>query len=80
MDNNISHIPVLAREVITYLQLEKGMIIVDCTIGVGGHAIPAGVVIVGFSKECHPVHQLAGQYDPGATEIEILFLCGILRV
>lgn len=38
MDNNIFHIPVLAKEVITYLQLKKGMIIVDCTIGVGGHA------------------------------------------
>lgn len=38
MDNNILHIPVLAKEVITYLQLKKGMIIVDCTIGVGGHA------------------------------------------
>jgi 16S rRNA (cytosine1402-N4)-methyltransferase len=38
MDNNILHIPVLAKEVITYLQLKKGMIIVDCTVGVGGHA------------------------------------------
>jgi len=32
------HVPVLAEEIITYLGLKKGMVIVDCTIGVGGHA------------------------------------------
>lgn len=38
-NNKTLHIPVLAREVITYLQLKKGMVIVDCTIGAGGHAV-----------------------------------------
>ncbi len=32
------HVPVLAEEIITYLGLKKGMVIVDCTIGIGGHA------------------------------------------
>lgn len=37
--DKILHIPVLAKEVITYLQLKNGMVIIDCTIGVGGHAV-----------------------------------------
>lgn len=32
------HIPVLAREVIGFLALEKGMVAVDATLGLGGHA------------------------------------------
>jgi 16S rRNA (cytosine1402-N4)-methyltransferase len=36
--NEILHIPVLAKEVITYLRLKRGMVIADCTIGAGGHA------------------------------------------
>ena len=40
MDSNKSlHIPVLAKEVITYLRLKKGMTIIDCTISEGGHAV-----------------------------------------
>jgi len=38
---NILHTPVLLNDVITYLGLKEGMVIVDCTIGVGGHAIEA---------------------------------------
>lgn len=37
--NRILHIPVLVQDIITYLRLKKGMVIVDCTIGVGGHAV-----------------------------------------
>lgn len=36
--NNTLHTPVLAKEIITYLQLKEGMVIVDCTVGIGGHA------------------------------------------
>lgn len=38
MENKIVHIPVLDKEVIDYLALKKGMIILDCTVGAGGHA------------------------------------------
>ncbi len=38
MENKIVHIPVLDKEVISYLVLKKGMIILDCTVGSGGHA------------------------------------------
>lgn len=37
--NRILHIPVLVKEILIYLQLKKDMAIIDCTIGVGGHAI-----------------------------------------
>lgn len=38
MENKITHIPVLAKEVINYLAIKKGMVILDCTVGMGGHA------------------------------------------
>ncbi|MDP3789887.1 MAG: 16S rRNA (cytosine(1402)-N(4))-methyltransferase RsmH, partial [Candidatus Omnitrophota bacterium] len=38
MENKIVHIPVLDKEVISYLALKKGMTILDCTVGAGGHA------------------------------------------
>lgn len=38
MENNSLHIPVLLQEVIAYLQIKKGMLVVDCTVGPGGHA------------------------------------------
>ena len=36
-DKNL-HIPVLAKEIVTYLGLKKGAIVLDCTVGAGGHA------------------------------------------
>ena len=33
------HEPVMTREVIAFLQPEKGGIFVDCTVGMGGHAL-----------------------------------------
>jgi len=40
MENeNILHNPVLLNDVITYLGLKKGMVIADCTVGLGGHAL-----------------------------------------
>jgi len=35
---NIEHMPVLLNEVIEYLNLNENKIIIDCTIGEGGHA------------------------------------------
>jgi 16S rRNA (cytosine1402-N4)-methyltransferase len=32
------HLPVLAREVVAWLDVEPGMTVVDCTFGAGGHA------------------------------------------
>ncbi len=33
-----SHIPVMCKEVIEYLNLDKGKTVLDCTVGPGGHA------------------------------------------
>lgn len=38
MNAEIPHIPVLTKETISYLTLKKGMAILDCTVGMGGHA------------------------------------------
>ncbi|MFH0840058.1 MAG: 16S rRNA (cytosine(1402)-N(4))-methyltransferase RsmH [Candidatus Omnitrophota bacterium] len=38
MNAKMTHIPVLAEETIGYLNLKKGMAILDCTVGMGGHA------------------------------------------
>lgn len=32
------HLPVMRKEIVEYLQLNKGQIVLDCTIGAGGHA------------------------------------------
>jgi 16S rRNA (cytosine1402-N4)-methyltransferase len=33
------HEPVMTREVLAFLQPEKGGVFVDCTVGMGGHAL-----------------------------------------
>ncbi|MBU4377088.1 MAG: 16S rRNA (cytosine(1402)-N(4))-methyltransferase RsmH [Candidatus Omnitrophica bacterium] len=38
MNTKMTHIPVLLEETIGYLNLKKGMVILDCTVGMGGHA------------------------------------------
>lgn len=37
-DDNVSHVPVLAKEVLQYLQPSPGKTFVDMTFGAGGHA------------------------------------------
>ncbi len=34
----MEHVPVLVKETIGYLALRDGMTILDCTVGMGGHA------------------------------------------
>lgn len=36
--NRAAHIPVLLQDVLTVLSLKPGQVIVDCTVGLGGHA------------------------------------------
>jgi len=55
--NDLVHIPVLAEEVLNYLQPQPGHIILDCTIGNGGHAITllapikSGGFLVGIAQD-----------------------------
>lgn len=38
MSEDQFHIPVMSKEIIEYLQLNKGQTVLDCTVGAGGHA------------------------------------------
>tara|TARA_R110002073_G_scaffold104622_5_gene236736 strand:- start:55301 stop:56266 length:966 start_codon:yes stop_codon:yes gene_type:complete len=53
MSKQYSHIPVLADEVVEYLQPQLGQVFVDCTAGLGGHACliapaigPSGTIVL----------------------------------
>ena len=35
---NSFHIPVLTKEILNYLNLKKGGVYIDCTVGGGGHS------------------------------------------
>ncbi len=51
----IHHEPVMTREVLAFLQPEKGGVFVDCTVGLGGHAkamLEAGVTkVMGLDRD-----------------------------
>ena len=65
--NNLLHKPVMVGEVLDYLHLQSGQIILDCTVGSGGHASrimdrikPSGFLI-GIDKDLE-ILQMAKQY------------------
>lgn len=45
MDNNAKHIPVMSTEIQTHLNLKAGNTFVDCTIGLGGHAVQIAKIL-----------------------------------
>jgi 16S rRNA (cytosine1402-N4)-methyltransferase len=51
------HTPVMAREVVEYLKLSPGKVIVDCTVGAGGHSegilgkITPGGFLIGIDQD-----------------------------
>ncbi len=44
-DTSCGHISVMAQEVLEFLRLAKGMTVVDCTLGLGGHSLMMSEVI-----------------------------------
>jgi len=59
MKREVRHIPVLMREVIAALEPERGKVIVDCTVGLGGHSAELWRLI-------KPKGRLIGiDFDPG---------------
>ncbi|HQO57949.1 MAG TPA: 16S rRNA (cytosine(1402)-N(4))-methyltransferase RsmH [Candidatus Omnitrophota bacterium] len=44
-DENSKHTPVMLKEVLEYLRLPRGGCLVDCTLGLGGHAEAAAAVL-----------------------------------
>ncbi|MBD3246464.1 MAG: 16S rRNA (cytosine(1402)-N(4))-methyltransferase RsmH [Candidatus Omnitrophica bacterium] len=64
-NNQFSHYPVLYREVLQFLQPETKKCVVDCTLGLGGHAekiiarMPDGGAYLGLDKDSVSVAQAA---------------------
>ena len=57
-----THIPVLTKEVLEYLKPMQGEVVIDCTVGHGGHALE-------FIKRIGPNGKLIG-LDVDSTELE----------
>jgi 16S rRNA (cytosine1402-N4)-methyltransferase len=71
-----THVPVLTREVLTYLQPEGGGLFVDCTIGLGGHAralLEAGASrIIGFDRDADALAIARDTLAPWGDRVELI--------
>lgn len=72
------HIPVMSREILTYLRPKPGQIFVDCTIGCGGHAeqilraIKPGGRLIGIDQDLEALkvcEQRLGDFNTNLTLI-----------
>lgn len=64
------HIPVLLNETIEYLNPAPGKVIVDCTLGFGGHSrelVRAGARVIGIEQDIEAIESISG--DPGIKVI-----------
>lgn len=65
--DNLLHKPVMVEEVLEYLHLQSGQIILDCTVGSGGHAskiiskIKPNGLLIGIDKDIE-ILQMAKQH------------------
>src|SRR5437879_12736773 len=69
------HLPVLVEEVLTYLAPRPGAVIVDATVGEGGHAeailkriAPAGRLI-GLDQDADPIMRAEGRLRPFGQQV-----------
>ncbi len=74
--NKSSHIPVLVEEVMDYLDIQRKGVYVDCTVGLGGHALevlkrnPESRVI-GFDIDEKALHRAKDRLQPFAERVEL---------
>lgn len=73
MPKPTSHIPVLAHHVLATLQPRPGQILVDCTLGLAGHAAPL------LEKILPSGHLLAIDFDPASLDLARHKLAAIPR-
>ena len=70
------HEPVMTREVVAFLQPEKGGIFVDCTVGMGGHALAlleAGATrVIGLDRDPAALRIAAGTLDKYRDRVELV--------
>ena len=58
MTSDLFHIPVMLAEVVRYLDVVKGGLYVDCTLGGGGHSraiLERGGSVIGIDRDCTAV-------------------------
>ena len=69
------HLPVMVDEVLNYLDLEKGKVIVDGTVGSGGHAeaiarrISSGGRLIAVDRDQQAILQSKGRLAPLAAQV-----------
>ncbi len=72
----IHHEPVMTREVLAFLQPEKGGVFVDCTVGLGGHAkamLEAGVTkVMGLDRDPAALVIAAGTLAGFGDRVELV--------
>jgi 16S rRNA (cytosine1402-N4)-methyltransferase len=70
------HVPVLTREVLAYLQPERGGLFVDCTVGLGGHSralLEAGASrIIGFDRDADALAVARDTLAPWRDRVELI--------
>lgn len=77
--NKILHIPVLAKDVLTYLRLKKGMVIIDCTIGIGGHAkdvlkrIGNSGLLIGIDRDKEALEEAESQLNKISDRFKLFY-------
>ena len=70
------HEPVMTREVLAFLQPEKGGVFVDCTVGMGGHALAmleAGASrVIGLDRDPAALAIAAGTLSAYSDRVELV--------
>ena len=70
------HEPVMTREVLAFLQPEKGGVFVDCTVGMGGHAralLQAGAAkVIGLDRDPAALRLAAETLSPYGDRVELV--------
>jgi len=74
---SVAHVPVLVREVIGYLAPSRGGLVVDCTLGAGGHSaalleeVP-GLRVIGIDRDPEARHLAAERLREFGDRVRIL--------
>lgn len=61
IEQEVLHVPVLGREICSWLISDRSTIILDCTVGYGGHAemllshSPVGTTVIGLDKDSQAI-------------------------
>jgi 16S rRNA (cytosine1402-N4)-methyltransferase len=73
----VIHVPVLLDETIRLLDLERGGVFVDCTVGLGGHAEAllqayAAVEVVGIDRDLEALERAEARLAPFSDRVRLI--------